>query len=369
MSTSRSRKGSRSKQSGPTKLYSELARKIVSESLHLKQGDSVTVETWNSGLEFAKQVVKEAKRVGAIPIMILEDDDAYLWGLQNSPKDSLGKMGKHEYNLLSATDAYVFIPGPLIGTYNPSVNKEDGSVATAYNSSWYEAAEKAGIRGVRLSFGYVGKDLAGLLGKKPEEIITRQMKAALVDQGELLNLGKPIMSRLVDDSEAVLQSGGESLVFSLKGDLGIEDGVTDEADVASKNNISYILPGFVWKDIVPESASGKVAVAEAVTRLGLVEGATLEFDQGKLISWKGKDKRTQQKLDQVLGGISEEKRLLTTLTIGLNQLLPYGYAQDRFVAGSIGLSGFGITGIVKTGTLSVAGQALVEKGKLSSISN
>ncbi len=146
----------KSKPAGFLTLYSKLAKKIVSESLNLRSGESVTVETWNSGLEFAKQVVKEARRVGALPILILEDDESYLWGLQNSPKESIGKMGKHEFGLLAATDAYVFIPGPLIGTYTPSVPKEQSSAGTSYNSSWYEAAEKAGVRGVRLTFGYVG---------------------------------------------------------------------------------------------------------------------------------------------------------------------------------------------------------------------
>jgi aminopeptidase len=364
MSSIRGRK-SKSKSSGANNLYSQLAKKIVSESLDLKPGESVTIETWNNGLDFAKQVVREARRVGAMPLLILEDDDAYLWGLQNAPKESIGKMGKHEYNLLMATNAYVFIPGPLIGTYAPSVTKDQASEGTAYNSSWYEAAEKAGIRGVRLTFGYLGSDLAKILGKRLDDLVQRQVKASLVESATIQNLGKPIMERLTDGSEALLQTGRESLVFSLQGDLGIEDGITDVADVVAKNNISYILPGFIWKEISSGSASGKVTISSALTRVGLIDGATLEFDHGKLVSWKGKDKRNQLKLDQVLVGLSEEKKNLNTMTIGLNPQLPYGYGQDRFVAGAIGLMGFGITGIVSKGTLTIGGQAVVEKGKLA----
>jgi len=365
MSSTKGRKN-KSKSSGVAGLYSQLAKKIVSDSLDLKSGESVTIETWNNGLDFAKQVVKEVRRVGAIPLLILEDDDAYLWGLQNSPKESLGQMGKHEYNLLSATNAYVFIPGPLIGTYVPSITKEQASEGTAYNSSWYQAAEKAGIRGVRLTFGYLGPDVAKILGKKLDDVVVRQLKASLVDSEIITKAGKPIMDRLVDGSQTLLRTGSESLVFNLKGDLGIEDGVTDVADVVAKNNISYIVPGFIWKGIDPESASGKATITSSITRAGLVDGAILEFERGKLISWKGKDKRAQQKLDLVLGGLSEDRRTLDTLIVGLNPQLPYGFGQDRFVAGAIALAGFGITGVVSKGTLTVNGQTVVEKGKLVS---
>ena len=42
----------------------------------------------------------------------------------------------------------------------------------------------------------------------------------------------------------------------------------------------------------------------------------------------------------------------------------YGYGQDRFVAGAVGVGGFGFSGIVRNATLRAGGTALVEKGKL-----
>src|SRR5487761_524722 len=132
-----------------TKLYSEVAGKILSESLHIKKGESITVETWTNGLRFARQVVIEARRIGAIPVMILEDEDAYMDSLKNMPKDVLGAMGKHESNLLSGTDAYVFIPGPPIGASFQNSTNGEKTASTSYGSSWYEVAERAKLRGVR----------------------------------------------------------------------------------------------------------------------------------------------------------------------------------------------------------------------------
>jgi len=361
MSSSRN---TRSKASSNAALYSQLAKKIVSDSVHLKPGDSVTIETWNNGLEFAKEVVKEVRKVGALPILILEDEEAYLTGLKNTPKESLGKMGKHEYNLLSSTDAYVFIPGPPIYTYAPMVTREEESAATSYNSSWYEAAGKAGVRGVRLTFGYVGQDVAKLLGKKRDEIVRRQLKASLVNAETIRNSSRPILSLLNDGVEAKLETGSYSLTLGLNGDTGIEDGIADDADVAAGNNISYILPGMIWKEVDPSTASGSVKISGSITRLGLVGESTLEFESGKLVRWSSKNKSTQQKLDSIIGNLSPGKMVLSMITIGLNPLLTYGYAQDRFVIGSIGLSGFGFTGIVKNANLKIGDHSVVERGKL-----
>ena len=95
-------------------LYAKVARKILKESLSLKKGESLTVETWNNGLPFARQVVIEARKLGAIPLTIFEDEDAYVEGVRNAPADVVGEMGRQEYGLLSASDAYVFIPGPVL---------------------------------------------------------------------------------------------------------------------------------------------------------------------------------------------------------------------------------------------------------------
>jgi len=362
-----STRNARSEGSPNSALYSQLAKKIVADSVHLKKGDSVTIETWNNGLDFAREVVKEARNVGALPILILEDQEAYLSGLKNTPKESLGKMGKHEYNLLSMTDAYVFIPGPPIYTYAPMVSREEGSAATSYNSSWYEAAGNAGVRGVRLTFGYVGQDVAKLLGKKRDEIVRRHLKASLLDAKAIHNSGDPILGILNDGVEAKLETGRNSLSFRLSGDTGIEDGIADEADVATKNNISYIVPGMIWKEVDSATVSGSVKISGAVTRLGLIGESTLEFENSKLVRWTSKNKSTQQKLDSLVGGLSPEKRILSMVTIGLNPLLTYGYAQDRFVLGSLGLSGFGFTGIVKNATFKIGDKSVIEKGKLVSV--
>ncbi|MFI5421241.1 MAG: aminopeptidase [Nitrososphaerales archaeon] len=354
MSTSRNAKKSKN-----SKVYAKLANRVVSDSQRLRKGESVTVETWNNGLDFAREVVKEARRLGAFPLLILEDEEAYLEGVKNSPKDSLGKMGKHEYSLLTSTDAYVFIPGPILAVYSPLIPREDANAATAYNSSWYESAEKAKVRGVRMSFGYVGKEYAKLLGKTLDQVVDNQIKASLVDLQKLRARGQPVMDALQEGAAAEIETGSNSLSFTLKGELGIEDGVVDDADLTSGNNISAIVPGMIWKNVDPATVSGKVRITSTVSRLGVVEDALLEFENGKLVKWTSKSPKTQKILDTLIRAVPEDGRVFSILSVGVNPEMKFGFAQDRSADGSIGLAGFGFTAIARAGTLKVNGRAVV----------
>jgi leucyl aminopeptidase (aminopeptidase T) len=301
-------------------LYDKVARKVLSETLRLKKGETLTIESWNNGLPFARRLVVEAKRMGAIPVVVFEDESAYVEGVKVTPKDVLGSMGKQEYGLLAGSDAYVFIPGPPIGAYSPRLSREEATDSTKYNRSWYEAAEKAKLRGARLPFGYVGKDYARLIGKRPEEVVRHQLRAALVDFASISASGRAV---------------GQA----------------------------YVPPGYVSKQVDTASAKGAVALSLSVTRLGLLKDARLEFEGGRLVGWRSRG--SPKLLAELVEAVQLEKRALSTVIVGLNPLMRYENGQDRMVSGGIGLGGFGFMGTVRRASLSVAGKALVEKGKLA----
>ena len=83
MSTSRKKS-----KASPEKLYSDVARKILSDSLHIKKGESVTIETWSNSLRLARQIIIEARKIGAIPLLMLEDEEAFVDGIRICPKKS-----------------------------------------------------------------------------------------------------------------------------------------------------------------------------------------------------------------------------------------------------------------------------------------
>ena len=343
-------------------LFAKVARKTLIETVRLKKGETLTIEAWSNGLPFARQLVIEARRIGAIPVLVLEDESAYVEGLKVTPKEVLGSMGKQEYGLLAGSDAYVFLPGPPIGAYSPRLSRQAVADSTKYNASWYEAAKKAGLRGARFPFGYVGTDYAKLYRKKPEDLVLTQLKAALTDLSVISAKGRAIGTALEDGARATVHAGGKKLEFTLKGELEVQDGLVDEADVAAGDNMAYVPAGYVLKAVDPTSAHGKLTISPTVTRLGLLKDAELEFEGGRLTKWKSRG--SSRMLDELVEGVQKDKRTLTFVTIGLNPLMTFDNGQDRMVSGAISLGGFGFSGIVRKGSLSVAGKSLVQKGKV-----
>ena len=342
-------------------LYIKVAKKALRETLHVKKGDAVTVEAWDNGLAFARHAVAEARAMGCTAVMIYENEAAYVEGVRRAPKDAVGKMGKNEYNLLAGTDAYIFVPGQALGAYSKTLKPGELADSTRYNSSWYDAAAKAGLRGARLTFGYVGKDLAKLLGKKVDDVVRAQLSAALVDFAKIAEAEGRVSPLLVDGRTAVLKSGQSTLRFRLKGALELEDGIVDENDLKTENNMTYLPPGLITKEIDPASANGKVTLTDTLTKFGVMPHAELEFKDGTLVAGTSEDGKVQKLMDAV----APEKRRLTVFGLGFNPTLGYGFGQDRFVRGSLILGGFGFTGLVKKGSLSVGRSTILDQGRLA----
>ena len=171
-----------------------------------------------------------------------------------------------------------------------------------------------------------------------------------MDYGQIARSAGTISPLLADGEKAELKSGRASLTFSLRGELSVEDGMVDDNDMKTGNNVAYVPPGFVSKEIAPESANGSVTLSESVTKVGVIHRAQLEFKDGRLVSWESEDRAMIRKLFE---DVPPQERRLTIVGIGLNPVLGYGYAQDRFVRGAVTVAGFGFTGLVSKGRLNV----------------
>ncbi len=343
-------------------LRTKVAKKVLRKSLSVKKGEAVTVESWNNGLEFARVVLSEARAMGCTATLVLEDEEAYVNGVKRSPKNTLGMMGRNEYGMLKGTDAYVFIPGPLLSAYQTRVNPRLMSDSTRYNSSWYDAAKKAKLKGARLTFGYIGEEMAGIMGRTVQQVEERQLSAALVNFEQISSSARRLSSSLNDGSEVSLRAGGSRLEFNLKGETTVEDGVVSPQDKRTGDNMTYVPPGFVSKGVDPTSTSGTLKVSKSVTRLGLLRDAMLTFRDGRLVQWKSKE--SMPMLTEIVKAVPEQKRRLTVLNVGINPRMDYLFGQDRMVAGSVTAGGFGFTAVVRGANLTVGGRALVTAGKL-----
>jgi len=343
-----------------TALLDRVAEKVLRESLGVRAGETVTIESWNTGLEFAMRVVVQSRRVGATPILLLEDEDAFVEGHRKTPKAHVGEMGRHEYALLSKTNAYVFIPGPVLGG-SPRLSRKEATASTAYNSSWYAAAKKARLRGVRMLFGYVGPELAEILRKPVRRIAEHQLEASLVDLSIVRRKGVSLSKRLKPRASVTLRAEGETLRFDLGKEEAIDDGVVSADDMAAGGNMTNVPPGYYAREIVAPSLNGSVRLYAPVPRIGSVADLRLEFRRGRLVRWESET--SQRWVSDLVRTTPKERRTFGALAIGLNPALRNGYGQDRLVDGAVTFFGM-FQGTSRPADLEVGGRDVVREGRL-----
>jgi leucyl aminopeptidase (aminopeptidase T) len=343
-------------------LYARVARKVLTESLSVKKGTNVTVEVWNNGLPFARHVIVEARKLGAVPLLLFEDERAYVDGVKKGDKTSVGVMGKHERSLLANTDVYVFVPGPTIGVYSKRLSAQQRGNSTRYNQDWYKAAKKARLRGVRFPYGYLGRDASNVLDVPSERLIAHHLRAALVDYAQIGRQARRLASKLNDGTGGTLSTPDAKLTFTFRGELEIDDGVVDKDDVAEGNNMTAIPPGNVFKGVEPNSATGNVRVGSFRNVFGQVDGAVLTFEKGRLKVWRSE--KSQGVLDSMYSNLKEKDRTLYGFTVGLNPKIRFGYGINQSSTDGIVMSCGGRGIPIAAPSLTAGGRTLISKGTI-----
>ena len=342
------------------KLMDRVADKVLRESLGVRAGENVTIETWNTGLAFAERAVVRARHLGAASTLLFEDETTFVESARSTPRQFRGRMGEHERALLSRTNAYIFVPGPVLAG-SPRLSREALTSSTAYNSSWYEAAKKANLRGVRMLSGYVGVDGARMLHRPLDRIVREQLKACLVDFRRVRRTGLSLSRFLRPRRKVAVSAEGEELSFELGGEDALDDGVVDRRDLAAGGNMVNMPPGYYAREIFRPSINGAVRLCAPVPRIGKIADLRFEFDHGRLTKWQSVT--DQRWLNDLVKSTPKERRTFGAVAVGLNPKLRRGFGQDRLVEGAVTFMGM-FQGTTRGPSVEVGGKPVIREGKL-----
>jgi leucyl aminopeptidase (aminopeptidase T) len=126
-----------------------LARSVLERYLKVRAGEVVVVETWSHALPWARAFSPEARRLGARPILTVEDEEAFFRSVASSRRvpvpravDALAAVG----------DAYVYLGGPeefprLLGL----TVSERAHVIDRHGPGWRLRASQQHLRAARLA--------------------------------------------------------------------------------------------------------------------------------------------------------------------------------------------------------------------------
>jgi len=359
--------------------YEALAKSVLKNTLRVKPGENVIVETWNHGLPVAAEFVYQVRALGARSMLLFEDEEAFWRSAATIPKARLGKVGAHEWAALAEADAYVFLTGPADITRIREVGMDRYSAMTAYNAEWYKRAEKAGIRGARMGLGYVSAERARAYGLDLADWRRMMLDASTADPREIRRLGRRAQRLLSGKGHVeVTANNGTNLEFDLAGRRAhLDDGVLTPAHREAGENMAAIPAGELY--VAPKEASGRGTIRfdRPVAYIGRwMRGLTFAFDGGRA-KWSASegDEIVRPQWDKGKPG----KDRLGGFQIGLNPRARSGFLSDYIVAGSVYVligeneefggrnkTNFAMAGTLTGAKVTVDGTAIVEGGRIVS---
>lgn len=360
-------------------LARRIARKVLTETLRVRRGDNVTIESWSTALPWAVPFVDEARRLGAHPMMLYEDEPSFWRAFETGRVRTTGEVGAHEWAALEGSDAYVFFFGPSEWPRFRDLAAARRAGHAAYNPEWYRRAATAKVRGARM---YIGR--TSELSARRWEVNLRAWRSALeraslADPAAMREVGRRVGSRLRHGRRARLtHPNGTELEFALgRSPVELDDGVVDDVDIREGHNVTTVPGGVVTTALDPTSAQGTIVSNRTVyPNSGPAHGIRWTLRDGRLAShaYARGGRPFERELARAPKGAGDR---LSILSVGLNPRLagcPHQEDQELGtvvlgVGGNVFLGGknpgpqVGWTAI-HGATLEIDGRPVLRRGRL-----
>lgn len=357
----------------------KLAKNVLSKTLHIKKGDNVVIETWSETLPWAKPFVEEARKMGANPMMLYEDEESFWEALRSGNGKHTGRVGDHEWAALDKTDAYVFFFGPSEWPRRDEVPEKKQAGVAAYNPEWYRRAAKSKVRGARIYLGRTSQLAADRWKLDLDAWRDELVRASLVPPSQLHALGTRVADRIRKGKVArVTHPNGTDVTFRLgKFPIQLDDALVDDSDLKSGNNMATIPGGVVGAAIDHTSASGVIVGNHTnYPESGPVEGARWTFVDGHLT-----EQTYESGGEPILTAYAKAPKAgrdrLAAFSVGLNSeitKLPqmedqemgsifFGIGGNTFRGGK-NKSPFGAWMVVTGSNLTIDGKPVVQAGRI-----
>jgi leucyl aminopeptidase (aminopeptidase T) len=366
-----------SEEAGPV----QVAQSLLGTAVGLKRDENVLIETWTHTLSYAAACVVEARRLGAHPLLLFEDETTYWRSIDAAPQLARwARVGGHEWAALAQSDAYVFFPGPADMPRLRAMPTERYGQLVGYNAEWYKRARLAKLRAVRCILGYAAEPQAQAWNVSAATWRSQLIQAMVeADPKAVRAAGQRAARKLAKGKVLrITATNGTDLTLKLRGRRPwIDDGQVDAEDVRLGHNVTVSPPGSVAVAVDEHSAEG-VAVANrpTYTFYGRLEGGQWELREGRLAnSWYTDG---QPAFEERYERAPKGKEVLSVFSLGLNPSLGGGVPQvedQEAGAVTLGIGGNASYGgsnrcpffawiVVGEATVAVDGVPLCDRGLL-----
>jgi hypothetical protein len=171
-----------------------LAGVVLDRYLRVRRGEAVTIESWSHALPWARALVVEARRRGARPLLVVEDEAAYFRSLA-----TVGARGTRASRGAPrpAGGAHVYLDGPeeFPRLFGLSAADRDRALAR-HDGAWWSDARRHRTRAVRLAIADATPTAAVRYGVDRDAWERELLRASLLDPALLRRSGERLLRGL-----------------------------------------------------------------------------------------------------------------------------------------------------------------------------
>ncbi len=323
----------------PPPAADALARLALDRFLSVRSGEAVTIEAWTHGLPWALPFVLEARRMGAEPTLVLEDEETFFRSLTGR---SRRPPVQAPVGPVVSADVYVYFGGPeqfprLFGL--PAGELE--TVLARHGPAWWEAARRAGLRAARMAITTATETAAERYGVDVGAWRREILAASHVTPDRLRARGNRWARRL---SRArtfrIRHPNGTDLTVGVRPrGMILEDGAVDREDRRRGRFWTQIPTGYLAIPIRPGEADGAwEANRPTYDRLAdppVALGARLEFTRGRLRQFAFDRGGEPFAAARAAGGPGSDRA--SAIVVGLNPGVDHAPELAEIARGSISL--------------------------------
>ena len=265
----------------------EFARAVLTRNLQVRPGENVIIEGWSRMLPWAAALARETRRLGACPLVLYENEDAY-WDSVDAHEDAiLGATPAHEWAALGKTDVYIHMWNAGDRLRMNALGPKREEKLFGWNPAWYKAATKAGLRGTRLEIGRPFPSLAKVYKVDQSAWMDQVVDATLVRPDRLRAAALPIARALERGRRVRIHDDhGTDLTLGLAHRRArLDVGQVTKEDKRQPFGMLTLLPAGVVRVALDESVAEGMITANRTSYndIGMLTGGVFEFRKGRLV--------------------------------------------------------------------------------------
>lgn len=316
-----------------------VARALVRRGLALAAGEHLLVASWSHTLPWAAAIAAEARRVGGVPTLLLEDETAFWDGLEGarSTRAWAGPAAPVRAAVERA-DAVVYFPGPADRPRLHALPSPLLGPLLGRDDEWWRLVRTAGVRGLRCLLGYAS-DPQAEHWRVPAATWRSQLIRGIVgaDYAAIGRSAQRVARRLAEGRSLRLTAGnGTDLTVGLRGRRPwVDDGTVDADDRRHGRWMATSPPGSVVVAVAEGTARGTV-VANRPSYLasGRADGAQWEIEDGRLRSYWYTDEG--EAFEREFSAAPRGREVVGLVALGLNPAVARSVPQaEDLEAGTV----------------------------------